>query len=99
MALRRQVAGVGSGPMSYRPPLHVNERMFGTIELVDADGRVIASAETRPWHGVRLEQQPDFVRENFQALADAANGQCSKPEQEYPTVLVPALDPATRSNQ
>lgn len=59
--------------MPYRLPLHVNERMLGTIELVDADGRVIAAMETRSWHGVRLEQQPDFVRENFEALAAVAN--------------------------
>jgi hypothetical protein len=59
--------------MAYRLPLRVNEKKNGEIELIDADGLVIASAPTYPWHGVPREHQPEFVRENYRRLAAAAN--------------------------
>lgn len=58
--------------MAYRLPLRVEESWTG-YKLVDADDRVIASAKAHPWHGVPLEKTPDFVLENFQMLASAAN--------------------------
>jgi hypothetical protein len=61
--------------MPYRLPLRV-EATTSCIKLIDADGIVIASGAVTPWHGVPLQRQPEFVLENFNLLAAAANRQC-----------------------
>lgn len=60
--------------MTFRTPLEVKESWTG-YKLVDADGRVIASAPAYPWAGVPLEKQPRFVLDNLTRLAGAANSQ------------------------
>jgi hypothetical protein len=53
-------------------PLRVEKSLSG-YRLVDAADRVIASAQTYPWHGTKLEERPEFVQKNFDMLAEAAN--------------------------
>lgn len=60
--------------MNYRTPLQVREHwFFPRLELVDADGVVVASAPFRPWHGVPISEDPDYVRQNLEKLATLAN--------------------------
>ncbi len=61
--------------MPYVLPIRVRERLMRT-ELIDANGQVIAmSPPKQDWHGSPLERCPEFIKENFSAIANKLNSE------------------------